>query len=381
MHATAADRQTAQGFSLARIAGIDIRLDYSWFIILALLIWSLSAGYFPAYLPGESGWTYLAAGTLAALLFFASLLAHELAHSLVAMRAGIRISSITLFVFGGMARLSEDVADPKTEIRVAIAGPIASFLLAAGFWLLRGFSAGAGFAPGAAIFGYLAWINVVLAAFNLFPGFPLDGGRVLRAVLWWRTGDVVRATKWASDMGKGFAAALMILGVFEFALGNFLGGLWLLFIGMFLQNMAAQGYLQILLRRSLEGVRVEEVMIREPVTVPPQASLEEVAEEYFLHHGFRGFPVADDGRVLGVISIQQVIRVPREERSRRRAVDAMVPLGERMVIEPGVPLLDAVPRMNEAEAGRLIVIRNGTMEGMITKTGLVRFLELKQLLT
>jgi CBS domain-containing protein len=279
-----------------------------------------------------------------------------------------------------MARLSQEPTNPKTELKIAVAGPLTSFALAIIFWGVK--AAIQGHAPSliVAIFHYLAWINVALAVFNLVPGYPLDGGRILRAIIWWRTGSVAGATKWASDIGKGFAWALMILGAFQLFTGALIAGLWLIFIGMFLRGIAAAGYQEVMMKQSLDGVRVEEVMVEKVVTVDPDTPLNDLTEKFFFKHGHGGYPVVQDGKALGLVSLAQVKDVPNEERKTKTVGDVMVPLNEQIEIEPGDSLVAALKKMSEAGSGRLLVMQRGRMAGMITKTGLMRFFEMKQVL-
>ena len=307
------EQKSWRGITLFKIFGIRISLDFSWFIIFALVFFALSAGYMPRAFPGQTSQSYWVAGFIATLLFFASVMIHEIAHSLVAIHHGIDIPEITLFIFGGVSRLSQEPSDPQTEFKIAVVGPLTSFVLAAFFWgvgaLLKNFS------PSliAVVVGYLAWINLILGIFNLVPGFPLDGGRLLRAFLWWKTGSLTRATRVASDFGKGFAVAIMILGGLQIFAGDLINGLWFIFIGMFLRGMSSQGYEELVIRKALEGVHVDEVMVREVVTVPPDLTISQLIHDYFLHYAYRGFPVTDNGRVLGVVSVTAVRQLRREE--------------------------------------------------------------------
>jgi Zn-dependent protease/CBS domain-containing protein len=368
-----------RGISLFKIAGIQIVIDYSWFIIFALIVWSLSAGYFPSRYPEAAAATYWGAGLLAALLFFLSIIIHELSHSLVAVASGIEIPSITLFIFGGVSRLSEEAKDPATELKIAIVGPLSSFALAVVFWLVTRVTAGQ---PQliTEVFRYLAIINLALGVFNLMPGFPMDGGRVLRAFIWWRGGSLTRATRIASDVGKSFAVVLMILGGVQIFAGALIGGVWLLFIGMFLRGVAQSGYQELVMRQSLEGVRVDEVMIEDVVSVPPDLSLRHLVDDFFLVHGYRGFPVVRDGRPIGVVRIEDVKGVPKEDFDRETVESVMVPMSEAYRIAPDAPLTDALKQMGKNGVGRLIVISHEEMKGMITKLGLQRLVEVRQIL-
>jgi Zn-dependent protease len=374
------EQKSWRGISLFKVAGIRISLDFSWFIIFGLVLFALSAGYLPRAFPGQATQTYWAAGLIATLLFFASVMLHELAHSLVAIRQGIDIPEITLFIFGGVSRLSQEPTDPKTEFRIAVVGPLTSFALAAAFGALRVVLRG--FEPSliVVVIGYLAWINLALGIFNLVPGFPLDGGRLLRAFLWWKTGSLTRATKVAADFGKGFAVAIMILGGLQIFAGALVNGLWFLFIGMFLRGMSIQGYEELVIRKSLEGVHVEEIMVREVVSVPPDLTITQLIHDYFLHYAFRGFPVVEDGRVLGVVSVAAVRQLPREVYDNRQVTDIMTSLTDDLLIDAHASLADALVKMSRREQERLLVLTGGRLEGLVTKTGLLRFVQIKQVL-
>jgi Zn-dependent protease/CBS domain-containing protein len=369
-----------RGISLGKIAGIQLTLDFFWFFIFALVLFALAAGYLPRAFPGQSTQTYWLAGLIATLFFFASVMAHELAHSLVAIRQGIEIPEITLFIFGGVSRLSQEPTDPGTEIKIAAVGPLTSFALAILFgifgMILKGFE------PSliVVVISYLAWINLALGIFNLIPGFPLDGGRLLRAFLWWKTGSLTQATKVAADFGKGFAVALMVLGGLQIFAGALINGIWLIFIGMFLRGMSIQGYEELIIRKSLEGVRVEEVMVREVVTVPPDLTVSQLVHDYFLRYGYRGFPVAENGRVLGVVAVANVGRVPREVQENRRVTEIMTPMSENLLIDPQASLAEALTKMSGGEQERLLVFQGDRLAGLVTKTGLMRFVQLKRVL-
>lgn len=374
------DSRSSTSIKLFQVAGIRLSIDFSWFIVFALVLFALSAGYLPRTFPGQDPRVYWLAGLVATFLFFASVVVHELSHSLVALRHGIAIPEITLFIFGGVSRLAEEPKDPKTEFKIAIVGPLSSFVLAGLFAALRTLLAGLSPSLVVVVVGYLAWINLALGIFNLIPGFPLDGGRILRALWWWRTGSLTRATKMATDIGKGFALALMILGGLQIFAGALINGLWFLFIGMFLRGMSIQGYEELIIRKSLEGVRVREVMVQQVVSVPPDLNLSQLVHDYFLHYAFRGFPVLADGRVLGVVSVTGVRQVPREEQAQRTVQEIMEPLGEEMLISGEASLAEALQKMSRENQDRLLVLEGGRLAGLVTKTGLLRFVQIKQIL-
>lgn len=372
-------RGVASGVSLFRVGGILIRLDYSWFFICLLLLWSLAAGYLPEAHPGQPTGFYWVAGALATLLFFASILVHELAHAFVARHYGMEIPAITLFLFGGVSEMRAEPARPAHEFNIAIVGPLTSLALAGVFYLLG--AALPDDAPPmlAVVCGYLTWVNGALAVFNLLPGYPLDGGRVLRALLWWRTGSLRRATKTASNVGRGLAVAIMILGGVQIFAGSLIGGLWLLLIGMFLRSMAAQGYQNLVLRQALDDAVVEQVMRREVVSVKPSLPLRQLADDYFLGYGFRSFPVADNGTILGLISIEDVRETPRDRWDEVLVEDRMHPAGTDNTIAPDAPLTDALRKIG-AGSGRLLVIQDGALVGMLSKESLSRFVEIRHVL-
>ena len=295
---------------LFRLAGIPIRLDRSWFAIAILVVWSLATGFFPVAQPGLTPAAYWVMGAAAALGLFGSIVVHELFHAIVARRHHIPMGGITLFVFGGVAEMQAEPETPRAEWRMAIAGPLASIAiagvafgaaeLASAFEPLRGTTAVR------SVLRYLAAINGLLAAFNLLPAFPLDGGRLLRAVLWRRRGDLRWATRVASRAGRGFSLVLMGLGGVRVLLGDLLGGVWSFLLGSFLGRAATGSYQQLLVRHALRGTPVSRFMTPDPVTVPPEITVGELVEEYVYKYHHKLFPVVADGRLLGCISTNQI---------------------------------------------------------------------------
>jgi Zn-dependent protease/CBS domain-containing protein len=373
-------RGVKRGVFLFRIAGIRIHIDYSWLVIFLLVLWSLSVGYFPSAVPGGSALAYWAAGLAATLLLFASILVHELSHALVARRSGIEIPAITLFLLGGIAHMSEEPRDAATELKVGGVGPLTSFVLAAFFWAVYAVYPGDSPSLGRSLVGYLAAINAALGVFNLLPGYPLDGGRVLRAVEWWRTGSLRHATRIASNAGQGLAIGLMVLGALNLFAGGLVGGLWLILLGLFLRGMAIAGFQETVLRRVLEDVSVADVMVRDVVTVPRELPVRSLIDDYLLAYGYRGFPVVENGHVTGVISFRDVKQVPEQDRARVTVGESMRPIDRSVEITPDAALLDALRQMAEEHTDRLLVMRNGALAGMITKTALHRFVELRDTL-
>ncbi len=368
----------AKGIDLFKVAGIRIAIDYSWLVIFLLVLWSLSAGYFPHEYPGY-GWTrYWAVGAVATVLFFASVLLHELSHSLVANRRGQNVRRITLFIFGGMAHLSREPSDATVELQIAAAGPVTSLVLGGIFWVLQLLLQTVTAASlWIAMLRYLAYINVALAVFNLLPGFPLDGGRILRGFLWRRSGDLRAATARAADWGSGIAFGLMALGVLEIFGGALIGGLWLIFIGMFLRGAARASYHGVVVEQALRGARVRDLMIPDPIIVPPDITVEQVIEEQFLRHGFGGFPVGHDGHIEGLVSLSQLKHCPPEARRVRTVREIMRPVALDVNIPASASVSDALRQMVASDSGRLLVTEGDRVVGLITRSLITRFIQVK----
>src|SRR5690606_14065965 len=301
-------------FRLGSVFGFEIRIDFSWFIIFALILWSFTFGVFPASFPGLGTATYIGMGVVGTLLFFASLLAHELSHSVVARTKGIPVEGITLFIFGGMARTRLEAEEPGDEFYIAVVGPVSSIVIGLLFGLVWWGGTRAGWSVAVTgVAAYLGVLNVALAVFNLLPGFPLDGGRLFRSLVWKMTGDVTKATRVASTGGKWLGYVLVGLGILQAFSGNMLGGLWLVFIGWFLRNAAITSYEQHVVRMVLEGVRAAETMTRNPETVPSDLTVQDLVDDYFMRRRYQAFPVVDDGHPVGIVTLHQVKELPREE--------------------------------------------------------------------
>jgi len=366
-----------KSIELFRVAGVQVEVDYSWLVIFALVLWSLSAGYFPQEYPGQPTLDYWIVGFVATLFFFGSVLLHELSHAAMANRLGDKVDRITLFIFGGIARLSSEPKSADSELKIAGVGPLSSLAIALTFWLISN-AIGRPASLWTGVFRYLAFINLALALFNLLPGFPLDGGRLLRAVLWKRWGDLPRATARAAQWGSRIGWGLIVLGALEIFGGALVGGIWLIFIGLFLRGAAASGYQGTVVEQTLEHVRVSDIMTREPVTLTPEISVAEAVEHYFLRFGYGGFPVVSEGRVLGVLSLSHVRHCQPQERAHKKVRDIMLALGPGLEIAPQATALEAMHKMNEANSGRLVVLNGGKMVGFITRTGVARIIQMKQ---
>jgi Zn-dependent protease len=360
---------------LGSIFGFEIRIDFSWFIIFFLILWSFSAGVFPAKIPGRPVGLYFVMGTLGALLFFASLLAHELAHSLVARSKGIPVEGITLFIFGGMARMRLEAEDPRDEFQIAVVGPLSSLAIAGLFALVWWLGRLAGWSPAIAVAaGYLAFLNALLAVFNLMPGFPLDGGRVFRALVWRATGDVTKATRWAAASGRWFGYALMAFGALQLFAGAVLGGMWLIFIGWFLQNAAGMSLRQHVVRNLLEGVGAREIMTANPDAVPADLAVQELVDVHFLQKRHQAFPVVEAGRPVGLVTLQHVKQLPRQEWAGKQVRHVMAG-SEGIVVGPWESVSRVLEIMQEAGERRVLVVRDGRLTGLISASDVAAWLQ------
>jgi Zn-dependent protease/predicted transcriptional regulator len=350
--------------TLFSIRGIPVQVHVSWLVIFALIAWSLSVGYFPRVLPDTPDLTHWVTGFVAALLLFASVLLHELSHALVARAHGLGVTAITLHVFGGVSQLEEEPRSPGAEFAIAIVGPLTSFAIAAAA------AGGAALAePGSvtsAVLGYLALVNAVVGAFNLVPGFPLDGGRLLRAGLWRMRGDFRWATELAGRAGSAVAFGLMVLGVVRGFAGDFLGGLWLVLIGLFLRQAATTSYEQLVVRRALEPLAVRDVMTREVVHVTPDLSVARAVDDFFWQHHVSSFPVVDGARVVGILSIRQLGEIPRERWAETPVGSAMQRIADPLTIAPGDHLWAALQKLSANGLGRLAVLDAGRLVGYLS---------------
>jgi Zn-dependent protease len=365
---------------LVRVFGIRIGVDVSWFFVLFLIIWSFS-GYYQDLFPGEDGKAF-ALATITALLFFLSILLHELGHAVVAIRNGIPITGIDLWMFGGVAKLERDTDSPGVEFRVAVAGPLVTLAIAVvcfgGAVLISGMNAAedassfqvANLDEATSVLGHLASINIFVLLFNLIPGFPLDGGRIARAIAWRVTGDRNRATRFAARLGRGAAYLMIGLGVVMFLTGDAVGGLWLGFIGLFLSQAARSAEVQATFAGRIEGLRVADVMDEEPVSIPETLTLDRAEEEFFLRYGWPWFPVVDaSGRLVGVVSREAVDSVAEQVRPSRPVASVMArddgDSGLRVGLED--PLESLLGREGLARLGAIMAVDGeGVLRGIVT---------------
>lgn len=386
-----------RGFRIGRVAGIDVRVDWSLLIIFFLITVSLAGGVFPSWHPQWSpGLAWLTAFA-AALLFFTSVFLHELSHALVGRAQGIAVKRITLFIFGGMAEMEHEPHTWRAELWMSIVGPIVSLVLGVFFLMLAGLMVGpievdaanpqqafAQLDPIATLLLWLGPINIFLAAFNLVPGFPLDGGRVLRAVLWGITGDLRRATQWASRLGQAFAWVLIIMGfgmMFGLRMPIFgmglVSGIWLAFIGWFLYNAALISYRQLLVRESLENIPVSRLMQTRFVAVEPDMRLHTLVEEHLMPSGQRAFPVLNNDRFVGIVCLQDVRRVKQDAWSGTTVGDIMTPAEAVAQVAPDDDAADAMSALSQRGVNQLPVIDHGKVRGLIRREDVLTWLALR----
>jgi len=361
---------------LARILGIRIGVHPSWFVVLFLMIWSLSGLY--EEVVGQDAFVL---ATLSSLLFFASVVLHELGHALVARRNGIETHGIDLWLLGGLARLSRDSDSPGVEFRIAAAGPAVTLvfglaclgagvaLSSGGFGDALGFEADGQVGAGEAVLAWLTWVNAVLLGFNLIPGFPLDGGRIARAIAWWRTGDRAKATRFASRLGQGFAYLLIGYGLYRSMLGDVLALVWFGLMGFFIIQAAKAADVQSQITARIEGLRVSDVMDREPVSVPAELKLDRALNEYFLRYGYPWFPVVDaGGKFIGVVSRERTEAVPEQIRATSSVDEvAQFDLGNAHAVPLDAPLESLLASEGLQALGAIMAVDgDGTLRGVVT---------------
>jgi Zn-dependent protease/CBS domain-containing protein len=359
--------------SLGRVFGIPLRLHYTWFIIFALVTYSLVLYPFEQPYPIEQR---IILGILTSLLFFASILTHELAHSILAIRNNIPVKEITLFVFGGVSQITKEATHPRAELSIAIVGPLTSLALAGIFYGLHLLLAGTQQILAASLMQWLALINVILAVFNLIPGFPLDGGRIFRALVWQRTHDYHRATRTATKVGQGIAYAFIAggLALIIFVPQLWLTGLWLIFIGWFLRDAARASYQQVLLRDAFIGITARQVTDYDCPLIPPHLNLMELVQQHILPAGRSCFLVSWGAELEGMVTLQQIKKVPRTRWAITSVQDIMTPASKLKVAYADQDALSVLQEMNGENANHIPVIEAGKVIGIINREDIARFL-------
>ena len=361
-------------FRLGRVFGIEIGANWTWLIVFALIVWSLGASVFPSQDKGLSHGTYWVMAAVGAVAFFASILLHELGHALVARREGVAIEGITLWLFGGVARLRGRMPSAGAEFRIAVGGPLVSLAIATTLLLVAGLASLPKPVDGTVF--WVGYINALLLAFNLIPALPLDGGRILHSGLWAWRGDLVWATTVGAAIGRGFGTLLIAAGIASLLFGVAAGGLWLAFIGWFL-NMAAQAEArQVIARERLGGLRVHDVMVDDPVTVTPDLTIGEVIDEVARQHRHSTYPVIDDGRPVGLLPFRCLAQTPRDEWDEKHVRDCMLASEQVPTVPEDEPAAEALQELAQSELGRALVVDDGRLAGLLSITDLARAAQL-----
>lgn len=363
---------------LFTVFGIEIRLDLSWFIIFALLAYYFGFQYFPSVLPGTSSGILALVTIITIILFFSSVLVHEISHSLIAKSQGNPVKRITLFLFGGMAQIEKEPETAKGEFIMAIAGPAASFILGIIFGIIWFFTRSIGVISEPV--KYLAIINIVLGVFNMLPGFPLDGGRVLRSIVWKTTGSLQRATFVASTAGRIIGFLLIGVGIVYVFFGNFFNGIWLAFIGWFLQTSAQAGYSQVKFQAAVKGIKVKDVMNEDIIEVEKNITLQELVDDYFMKYRFGRFPVVEDKRskrFIGIISLHDIKIIPREKWPNVKAGDIVKTVSADEKVDREMEISDAIKKMGGNSLSQLVIMSGNRLSGIITKSDVMRYIKLK----
>ena len=368
-----------KGYRLFRIFGFDVKLNLTWLLLALLITWSLGAGLFPIDYPGLSQHTYWWMGVAGAIGILFSIVFHELSHALVGRRLGVTVKGITLFIFGGVAEMKEEPVSPKVEFLMAVAGPLASLLLAFLFSRVEVLATARGWpTPFIGVSHYLALVNLVLAVFNLLPGFPLDGGRMLRAALWYGKGDLRYATYIASRIGAGFGIGFMVLGGLAFIQGNVIGGMWWLLIGAFLRTAANTSYRQMLVSEILGDKPVRQFMQDRPVSVPPNLSVQQWLDDYVYHYHFKMFPVQDDGRLLGCVRTSDIKAIPRDRWTDATLGELVTPPSDANSVSPDTTASKLISRMTQSGGNtRFMVVKDGQLVGVVSLKDLGEYIALK----
>jgi Zn-dependent protease/CBS domain-containing protein len=364
--------------TLFKLFGFHVKMDFSWLILALLIIWSLARGLFPHFYKGFSASTYWIMGVAGAIGLLFSIVFHELWHSLIARKFGLPMKGITLFIFGGVAEMSEEPPSPKAEFFMAIAGPLSSIFLGIGLLLISFAEDVIGISKALnGVIEYLAWINLILAGFNLIPAFPLDGGRVLRSVLWGWKDDINWATNISSKIGSAFGFALILFGVIEVIAGNFIGGAWMFLIGLFIRGSSQMSYKQMILRNSLSGEKVSKYMVSNPAVVSPDLNVEELIEDYIYKYHYKMYPVVEGEKLLGCVELKRVKNIPKEERSFKKVRDITEKCSESNTISPHENADKVLSLMQQNNRSRLMVVDGDELVGVISIKDLMDFLSIK----
>ena len=367
---------TRQDIPLGSIMGIPIGLDYYWFLIFALPTWMLASNYYPVEFHDWPPPLYWFMGAVTAVMLFVSVLLHELGHSVVALRYNVPVRSITLFIFGGVARIGAEPPSAIAEFFIAIAGPLVSLALGVFFYAVQ--PAVIGSQPLWGLAKYLAYINLALVLFNLIPGYPLDGGRVFRAIVWAITRNMRRATLLAANVGRFFGFLFIVVGVWRMFRGDFGGGVWIAFIGWFLDSAATAQVQQVMFQGLLAGHTVSQAMSSRCATVPADLTLQQLVDEHILGGGQRCFLVNRGATPVGMMTLHRIKDVPRGEWPTTSAAQVMIPLEKLKRISPDGELWTALQQMDRAGVNQLLVMTDGRVVGMLSREDAITFLRTLQ---
>jgi Zn-dependent protease len=359
-----------------RILGVQISLDFSWFLIFLLLTWTMAAGYYPAEYKGWPVSLYWIMGAVTAIMLFVSVLLHELGHSITAMHYKIRVKGITLFIFGGVSELGAEPSSAKAQFWVSLSGPLVSFGLGALFFLIQ--PVFSNIVPLLALCKYLVFINIILGLFNLIPGLPLDGGGVFRSIVWAMTKNMRIATLIAANIGRFIAYLFIFWGMWNVLTGNFINGMWIAFIGWFLETAARSQVQQQGLHDLLAGHKVSRVMNKQYLTIPENTTLQEMVDRHILENAGRSFMLERDNRIVGLLTLHQIKKIHRSEWPVTTGAQVMIPIEQTRWVEPDAELWTALEQMDQNGVNQLPVIENGHVKGVLTREDVITFLRTLQ---
>jgi len=368
------------GIPIGKVLGISLRLHYSWFFIFALVTWALAGSYFPSTYPAWSLSARIAAGLITSVLFFGSVLVHELMHSIVSQRQGVPVQSITLFFLGGVSQITSEPKQPRDEFRMAIVGPLSSLAIGGIFFgIYFGWRNVDTFAVQfiTAIAYWLGYINLFLGVFNLIPGFPLDGGRVLRSLIWWRSGNLKSATRIASNIGRAVGFIFIFGGIWFIFTGNWINGILLALIGWFLESAAVGSYQQLLMEDMLKGHVASEVMSRDCVVIPPDTTIDQLVHGNILTSGRRCFPVVSGSQIMGMVTLHNIKAVHREQWSTETVKEAMTPFDKLKWVRPDEELSSVLRILTEDNINQVPVVQDGEIVGMVSRENVLNFVNIR----
>lgn len=366
------------GLHLFNLFGFEVRLDWSWVFLVILITWTLAAGYFPANFSNLDTKSYWIMGAIGAVGLFLSIIFHELCHSLVGRHYGMSFTGITLFIFGGIAKMSNAPPNPKTELLMSIAGPLFSLILGASFHFLFQIGSDDNWPiPIIGVISYLSVINIAVGIFNLLPGFPLDGGRVFRSILWWWTGDLKWATLVACRGGIGLSFAMIFFGILLMIQASVISGLWMFLLGLFLQHLSKMSYQELIINECFRGESIKKYVKTHPITVQSNINLQDLVDNYFYKYYHKLYPVIDDGTLVGCVSLNEISEVPKEKWPSVHVDRVMLKYSPEMVVDAETEMIKVLQMMNAQKISRLMVTSHGELYGVISLKDLMDVILIK----